>query len=102
MLKLSSNIEKFWGKLASLACSQLGLHTDSGTQTRVTDSYGLRQESKTSYVCGLDYLDVDLLPLRRVAEAGVVEGDASSRFARGLHVLPNPGSTYIPKWEALV
>jgi hypothetical protein len=34
--------------------------------------------------------------------AGVVEGDASSRSARGLHILPNPGSTYIPKGEALV
>jgi hypothetical protein len=43
---------------------------------------------------------VDLLPLRRVAEAGVVE-EASSRSARGLHILPNPGSTYIPKGEAL-
>ncbi len=48
----------------------------------------------------MDYLAVDLLPLRRVAETGVVE-EASSRSARGLHVLPNPGSAYIPKGGAL-
>ncbi len=57
---------------------------------------------RQSIVCGLDYLAVDLLPLKRVAEAGVVEGDASSRSARGLRVLPNPGSAYIPKREVLV
>ncbi len=50
---------------------------------------------RQAIVCGLDYLAVDLLPLRRVAEAGVVEGDASSRSARGLHILPNPGSIYM-------
>ncbi len=57
---------------------------------------------RQAIVCGLDYLAVDLLPLRRVAEAGVVEGDASSRTVRGLRILPNLGSTYIPKGEALV
>jgi hypothetical protein len=77
-----------------------------------TQTLGLRQESpiamdsgrshRQAIVCGLDYLAVDLLPLRRVAEAGVEEGDASSRSARGLHILPNPGSTYIPKREVLV
>ncbi len=48
----------------------------------------------------LDYLAVDLLLLRRVAEAGVVE-EASSRSARGLHILLNPGSADIPKGGTL-
>jgi hypothetical protein len=40
-------------------------------------------KSLNKVVCGLDYLAVDLLPLRRVAEAGVVE-EARSRSVRAL------------------
>ncbi len=47
-------------------------------------------------VCGLDYLAVDLLLLRRVAEAGVVE-ETSSRSVRARHILLQIWVAYIPK-----
>ncbi len=50
--------------------------------------------------CGLDYLAVDLLPLRRVAEVGVVEEDRS-RSVRALHILLQIRVAYIPKGGTL-
>jgi hypothetical protein len=37
-------LSKFLLGTGELACSQLGLHTDLGTQARVAYSYELRQE----------------------------------------------------------